>query len=134
MDRNQQYKANKEAKVGETIICPVCGRAFVKKQYSQAFCDSACKDNFWNKRGDRHRKGYHREYNKKHPERIERWVDMTGNAQEREEREALHRYLTDKGFREYVDEGNMMSGDGWDGHECYVPLSQQLRNYEGDWD
>ena len=34
MDRNQQYKANKEAKVGETIICPVCGRAFVKKQYS----------------------------------------------------------------------------------------------------
>ena len=45
MDRNQQYKANKEAKVGETIICPVCGRAFVKKQYSQAFCDSTCKDN-----------------------------------------------------------------------------------------
>lgn len=130
MDRNQQYKANKEAKVGETIICPVCGRAFVKKQYSQAFCDSTCKDNFWNKRGDRHRKGYHREYNKKHPERIARLAGLAGNAQEREEWNALHRYLTDDGFKRYVDEGNAMIDDGG----CYVPLSVELANYEGDWD
>lgn len=134
MDRNQQYKANKQAKTGETIICPVCGEAFVKKQYSQAFCCGECKDKFWNKKGDRHRAGYHREYNKKHPERIERWIDITSNAQEREEREALHRYLTDEGFRNYVDDGNAMSGMGWGGHECYVPLSVQLQNYEGPWD
>lgn len=130
MDRNQQYKANKEAKVGETIICPVCGEAFIKKQYSQAFCCGECKDKFWNKRGDRHRKGYHQEYNKKHPERIARLAGLAGNAEEREEWNALHRYLTDKGFKRYVDEGNAMIDDGG----CYVPLSVELKNYEGGWD
>lgn len=45
----KQYEHNKLAKVGETIICPICGKTFVKKQYSQAFCSLSCKDKFHNK-------------------------------------------------------------------------------------
>lgn len=48
------YKTNKAAKVGETIECPVCHRKFTKRQYSQAFCCTQCKDKFWNSKGDRH--------------------------------------------------------------------------------
>lgn len=48
------YKINKEAKVGETIECPICHSKFKKIQYSQAFCCSKCKDKFWNSKGDRH--------------------------------------------------------------------------------
>lgn len=47
------YKINKEAKVGETIECPICHTKFTKKQYSQAFCSTRCKDRFWNSKGDR---------------------------------------------------------------------------------
>ena len=49
------YTTNKEAKVGDTIECPICHTKFVKRQYSQAFCCSQCKDRFWNAKGDRHR-------------------------------------------------------------------------------
>lgn len=49
-----QYKQNKDAMVGNTCICPVCGERFTKKQYSQAFCSQRCKDAFWNDKGDRH--------------------------------------------------------------------------------
>ena len=52
--RKSLYKLNKEAKVGETIECPICHTKFTKKQYSQAFCSTRCKDRFWNAKGDRH--------------------------------------------------------------------------------
>ncbi len=50
-----QYKANKKAKVGETINCasPVCNTQFTKTHYAQAFCKSQsgtkCKDAYWNR-------------------------------------------------------------------------------------
>lgn len=50
-----KYEENKATKVGSTIICPTCGKEFVKKQYSQAFCSRPCKDKFWNDIGDRHK-------------------------------------------------------------------------------
>lgn len=52
--RKGLYKTNKKAKVGETIECPICHTKFTKKQYSQAFCCTRCKDRFWNAKGDRH--------------------------------------------------------------------------------
>ena len=47
-----QYLKNKQAKVGETIVCagPLCGKKIKKKQYAQAFCCNKCKDQFWNRR------------------------------------------------------------------------------------
>jgi ribosomal protein L37AE/L43A len=66
------YKFNKTAKVGTTIVCPICGETFSKRQYAQAFCCSECKDKYWNKKGDRHSKGYYTNYNKEHPERLNR--------------------------------------------------------------
>jgi len=51
---NKVYKDNKAAAVGASIICPVCGKIFQKRQYSQAFCSGACKDAFHNAQGDRH--------------------------------------------------------------------------------
>ena len=51
---NKVYKDNKAAAVGASIICPVCGKIFKKRQYSQAFCSGACKDAFHNAQGDRH--------------------------------------------------------------------------------
>ena len=70
--RKETYLANKKAKVGESISCPVCGEVFTKKQYSQAFCCGECKDAFWNAKGDRHRSGYYEDYDAKHPERQKR--------------------------------------------------------------
>ena len=75
-ERTKIYEKNKAAKVGTKIICPICGQEFVKKQYSQAFCCGICKDDFWNAKGDRHRKGYYADYDEKHPERIERAFDL----------------------------------------------------------
>lgn len=50
------YKNNKSAKVGTNIECPVCHTKFIKKQYSQAFCCTRCKDKFHNMNdGDRHK-------------------------------------------------------------------------------
>ena len=49
------YTINKSAKTGEMIECPVCHTVFKKKQYSQAFCCSKCKDKYHNSHdGDRH--------------------------------------------------------------------------------
>jgi len=46
------YKKAKEAKVGETIFCPSCGKPFEKANYQQAFCKTKtgtiCKDYYWN--------------------------------------------------------------------------------------
>lgn len=35
--RKLQYEANKSAKVGTEITCPICGTKFIKRQYSQHF-------------------------------------------------------------------------------------------------
>ena len=49
---DSQYTNNKSASTGEDIKCPMCGTIFTKKQYSQAFCCTQCKDDYWNlKRG-----------------------------------------------------------------------------------
>ena len=47
-----RYKLNKDAKVGEKLTCPSCGKEFTKTHYQQAFCKSkggtVCKDKYWN--------------------------------------------------------------------------------------
>lgn len=63
MDKDLIYETNKAAKCGEEITCPVCGKKLLKKQYSQAFCSTKCKDRFHNGKGDRHKKGYYKNYN-----------------------------------------------------------------------
>jgi predicted nucleic acid-binding Zn ribbon protein len=68
--RNVRYNTNKAAKVGTEIICPVCGKHFIKKYYQQAFCSTECKDKYWNQK--RKGNGYFKQYNKDHPERLER--------------------------------------------------------------
>lgn len=49
MDR---YGKNKVKIIGQSCICPVCGKRFVKKTRGQAFCgsrhDTICKDAYWN--------------------------------------------------------------------------------------
>ena len=42
------YNFNNKAKVGQKLICPICGREFKKKVPQQAFCFTKCKDKFWN--------------------------------------------------------------------------------------
>jgi hypothetical protein len=46
------YLKAKEAKVGETVFCPSCGKPFNKTNYQQAFCKNntgtICKDYYWN--------------------------------------------------------------------------------------
>lgn len=67
--RKELYLFNKKQKVGTEIVCT----HFIKKQYSQSFCCKDCKNKFWNDKGDRHRDSdYYRNYNMKHPERLER--------------------------------------------------------------
>jgi len=70
--KNEIYLINKAAKVGDNIVCPICGNEFKKKSYQQAFCSSDCKNEYWNLKGDRHKKGYYRKYNMAHPERLDR--------------------------------------------------------------
>lgn len=70
--RTIRYEENKAAKVGEIIVCPICGKEFTKKQYSQAFCCSSCKDEYWNGKKKGKRTEYFREYNRLHPKRLER--------------------------------------------------------------
>ena len=46
------YQKAKEAKVGQTVYCPSCGKPFEKTNYQQAFCKNQlgtiCKDFYWN--------------------------------------------------------------------------------------
>lgn len=70
--RKERYNTNKALKVGSVCICPICGKEFIKKTYAHAFCSNECKNTYWNKKGDRHKKGYYHKYNKEHPERLER--------------------------------------------------------------
>lgn len=76
--RKEIYKTNKLAKVNEEIVCPICGKHFIKKQWQQAFCCIKCKDAYWNAKKDRHKggitndaKGYYKSYNIEHPKRLE---------------------------------------------------------------
>ena len=52
MKIRERYKLNKEAKVGDSCVCPSCGSGFVKNSYQQAFCKTRtgmkCKDKYWN--------------------------------------------------------------------------------------
>jgi hypothetical protein len=52
MKIKERYRIAKQAKVGETVICPSCGTPFVKTHYQQAFCKTkggtVCKDKYWN--------------------------------------------------------------------------------------
>ena len=66
----KRYDINKAAKVGTEIICPVCGRHFIKKSYQQVFCDFMCKQSYWNQK--RKDNGYFKQYNNEHPERLKR--------------------------------------------------------------
>lgn len=47
-----RYARNKMKRIGQTCICPACGKKFVKKTRAQAFCgsryDTTCKDAYWN--------------------------------------------------------------------------------------
>lgn len=46
----ETYAANKKAVVGADCLCPICGKHFTKKQYSQAFDKIICKDKYHNRR------------------------------------------------------------------------------------
>ena len=127
--RRMQYEANKEAKVGEVIVCPICGEKLTKKSYQQAFCSTKCKDAYWNNKKDRHKSGYYSEYNQKHPERYERLIGLGFTTREREENYALYRYATDKEFRKYVNEPPF--GCEAESMMCQVDLATQLDNFEG---
>ena len=83
--KEKQYKANKETKVGCYIICPICGKKVIKTHYAQAFCSNECKVQYHNKKQRGKRTKYFREYNKRHPERLERGFTkgyVNGNVSE----------------------------------------------------
>lgn len=128
--RRLQYEANKSAKVGTEITCPICGTKFVKRQYSQAFCDTKCKDAFWNAKGDRHSAGYYEKYDNKHPERkLRKALYSTNviNARDEAEMEARIALVNDPDFRRYVND----DCDVCDIPNCNVDLATQYENYLG---
>lgn len=128
--RKLQYEANKSAKVGTEITCPICGTKFVKRQYAQAFCDTKCKDAFWNAKKDRHRVDYYEEYDNKHPERKLRKalysIDVI-NARDEAELEARMALVNDPDFRRYIND----TDDLCDIPSCNVDLATQYENYLG---
>ena len=132
--RKAQYESNKAAKVGETIICPICGKAFTKKQWQQAFCCGTCKDRYWNDKGDRHADpNYHAKYNQKHPERYIGLIGLGETKAEREHNTALYHLATDEDFRRYVnDVSDNFSGD-WDSHDVPGETIEDLwEQYENE--
>ena len=124
------YEANKKAKVGTDIICPICGTKFVKRQYSQAFCCGRCKDAYWNAKGDRHSVGYYEKYDNKHPERKLRKalysIDVL-NARDEAELDARMDLVNDPDFRRYVKD----TDDICDIPNCNVDLATMYHNYLG---
>lgn len=124
------YEANKKAKVGTDIICPICRTKFVKRQYSQAFCCGRCKDAYWNAKGDRHSVGYYEKYDHKHPERKLRRalysMDVI-NARDEAEMYARMALVNDPDFRRYVND----DCDVCDIPNCNVDLATQYENYLG---
>lgn len=122
------YELNKSAKVGTEIVCPICGKSFIKRQYSQSFCNSKCKDAYWNAKKDRHRAGYYEEYDNKHPERKLRralYSMEIHNAYDAEELEARMALATDKDFRKYVNDDFNVD----DMPSCNVDLVTMYENY-----
>ena len=124
------YTENKSTKVGTNIECPVCGEKFIKRHYAQAFCSSECKNKYWNKKGDRHSKGYHTKYNKEHPERLNRGFTkgyVNGNASDGPE-------CKRKGGYVYDNLGRAYSLDPWN------PTMTQMLNerlsmwHDDDWE
>ena len=102
--KTELYSYNKDAKVGTTLICPICCENFTKRQYSQAFCCSECRNEYWNKNGDRHSKGYYTKYNKEHPERLNRGYTkgyVNGNVNDGPERKQKGGYVYDNLGRAY---------------------------------
>lgn len=128
--RKLQYEANKGAKVGTEITCPICCKKFIKRQYSQAFCCGKCKDYYWNAKRDRHSVGYYKKYDNKHPERKLRKalysMDVI-NSRDCEELEARIALVNDEGFRRYVND----DCDVCDIPNCNVDLSTMYHNYLG---
>lgn len=128
--RKITYEANKKAKVGMDIICPICGTKFVKRQYSQAFCCGKCKDAFWNAKGDRHSVEYYEKYDNKYPERKLRKalysIDVL-NARDEAELDARMALVNDPDFRRYVND----DCDVCDIPNCNVDLATQYKNYLG---
>lgn len=44
----KQYLVNKEVKMREPIVCPICSKSVSKASKEHVFCSIKCKDNFWN--------------------------------------------------------------------------------------
>ena len=60
MKINTRIKLNREAKVGSTIVCPMCGESFRKNSYQHTYCSLQCKDKRHNQLNpDRHSYSYH---------------------------------------------------------------------------
>lgn len=47
-DMLDRYVAAKAAKVGTQILCPCCGKRLTKRSYQHKFCNTRCKDQYWN--------------------------------------------------------------------------------------
>jgi ribosomal protein L37AE/L43A len=102
--RTKQYQENKSMPVGSLLTCPVCGEQFTKKQYSQVFCCSHCKDKYWNDKGDRHDPSYYEEYDNARPERktrrelygSQRVISIGGNLTPRQKDDIFGRILQKK--------------------------------------
>ena len=128
--RKIAYEKNKKAKVGDEITCPICGTKFKKRQYSQAFCDSKCKDTYWNAKGDRHSVDYYEKYDNKHPERKLRKalysIDVI-NSRDADELEARMALINDEGFRRYVNGDCDVCGIP----DCNIDLMTIYKNYLG---
>ena len=60
MKLKQKIQINRNTKVGETLVCPICGSEFVKKSYQHVYCSLHCKDKRHNMiNSNRHKNTYH---------------------------------------------------------------------------
>lgn len=41
---------NEKSSIGDSCICPICGKTFIKKSYQQKFCGDKCRVKYHNKR------------------------------------------------------------------------------------
>lgn len=134
MKQKTQYQANKAAKVGSEIVCPICGTTFIKRQWQQAFCCPACKDKYWNSKGDRHALGYYEEYDGQRPDRARRRllygsnrvVSVGGELSPRMQDEILEKRVRDA---RYIDTyGELPDNDG------LFSVNDPSDNVDAGWD